>query len=259
MPCPALVSAPVLGAIDPTPVRQPARTRHVLGIALLIAVVALDQATKAWAWRHAPDATINTGSTNGLGGPLNGWFSGRVTGAILDCLDFGLLSWCGFALARRPRQLPVSVSATLMLAGWSSNLLDRLGMHTVTAPGSIRGAVDFIPLGPCNCNVADIFIAGATIAFLTVIARPSSTGRSVDLIRMPLDVRAANPRRSGAPRRARARSAAIGLTVAVALCVDVSIGVVRYEGLHHPRASARLSPVCCATTAPLGTAVSSAP
>jgi len=36
------------------------------------------------------------------------------------------------------------VPGALVIGGWSSNLLDRLGMHYWTAPGSVRGAVDFI-------------------------------------------------------------------------------------------------------------------
>jgi hypothetical protein len=49
-----------------------------------------------------------------------------------------------------------------MIGGWASNLLDRLGMHYWTAPGSIRGAVDFISLGGHYWNLADFFIISAT-------------------------------------------------------------------------------------------------
>jgi lipoprotein signal peptidase len=58
----------------------------------------------------------------------------------------------------------------LMIGGWSSNLLDRLGMHQWTAPRSARGAVDFIPLGSVFFNVADLFIVVGTSLCLLVAA-----------------------------------------------------------------------------------------
>jgi hypothetical protein len=48
-----------------------------------------------------------------------------------------------------------TVCGSLMVGGWSSNLLDRLGMHYWTAPGSIRGAMDFINIGGYYYNFAD--------------------------------------------------------------------------------------------------------
>jgi hypothetical protein len=39
-------------------------------------------------------------------------------------------------------------------------------MHSWTAPGSVRGAVDFIPLGGSYYNVADFFIVGSTGLFV---------------------------------------------------------------------------------------------
>jgi hypothetical protein len=57
-----------------------------------------------------------------------------------------------------------------MLGGWSSNLLDRLGMHYLTAPGSVRGAVDFLHLGGAYYNLADLFIIAATPLFLLAVA-----------------------------------------------------------------------------------------
>ena len=48
-PAPARAAARPVGAG-----RSPARAQRVLALLLLGAVVALDQATKAWAWRHVP-------------------------------------------------------------------------------------------------------------------------------------------------------------------------------------------------------------
>ncbi len=145
------------------------RSRHqrVLVVAgLLVAVIALDQATKWWGWRHAAKAIINTGGTWFVGGPVSEWFRGPVSGALLDLLNVGLLSLAAVVLVRRRRRPLLLVAGALMIGGWGSNLLDRLGLHTVTAPGSSRGAIDFLPLGPAFYNVADVFIAAATALYL---------------------------------------------------------------------------------------------
>lgn len=138
---------------------------------LLVAVVALDQATKFWAWRHAPVAHVNVGANPFVGRVIGGWYADPVTGAVLDLMDFALLSMALVLLWRRAQPAIIWVSSALMIAGWSSNLLDRLGMHRVTAPGSSRGAVDFIHVGGYFYNVADFFIVGATVVFLAAAAR----------------------------------------------------------------------------------------
>ena len=137
-------------------------------------MILLDQATKWWGWRHSPYAFINSGGTWIIGRPVSAWFSGPVSGPLLDRLDVGLLTLAGIGLVRRRRRAPVLAAGALMLGGWSSNLLDRLGMHTVTAPGSVRGAVDFIPLGRPYCNVADFVIIGATALFLAAMCAPGT-------------------------------------------------------------------------------------
>jgi lipoprotein signal peptidase len=143
--------------------------QDLVALGLLTAVVLLDQTTKWWGWRHAAEAIINPGGTWTTGRTVSGWYSGPVTGALLDVLGFVLLSLAAFSLVRRGRPGLVLVSGALMIAGWSSNLLDRLGMHTVTAPGSVRGAIDFIRLGPYYYNVADVVIVGATAVFLLAV------------------------------------------------------------------------------------------
>jgi lipoprotein signal peptidase len=135
-------------------------------LALLGAVVLLDQTTKWWGWRHASRAIINPGATWFVGQPVDGWFSGATSGALLDLLGVGGLSIVWFLLVRRRRRGLVLVSGVLMTGGWGSNLLDRLGLHALTAPGSVRGAADFIHLGPAYFNVADFVIVGATLVFL---------------------------------------------------------------------------------------------
>jgi lipoprotein signal peptidase len=139
-------------------------------LALLTVVAVLDQGMKWWAWRHASVAIINDGGDPLVGATVSGWYSGPITGALLDLLDFGLLSAAAYVLIRRRRPVSVLVPGALVIGGWSSNLLDRLGMHYLTAPGSVRGAVDFIHLGRHYYNVADLFIIGATPLFFLGIS-----------------------------------------------------------------------------------------
>jgi lipoprotein signal peptidase len=147
----------------------PEHRQGLIALGLLVTVVVLDQTTKWWGWRNAPEAFINAGGTWLIGRPVSGWFSGPVSGPLLDLLDVGLLMLAGSILVRRPRRALVLVSGALIIGGWSSNLLDRLGLHTVTAPGSARGAVDFIRLGPPLWNVADFVIFGATTVYLVAV------------------------------------------------------------------------------------------
>jgi lipoprotein signal peptidase len=183
-------------------------------LALLAAVIVLDQATKWWAWRHASGAVINPGGDPLVGRTVDRWYTEPVPGALLDLLDIGLLSLAVTVLVRRRRPAAMVGACALMLGGWSSNLLDRLGMHYLTAPGSVRGAVDFLHLGGAYYNLADLFIIAATPLFLLAVAalgrratnRPATVGAET----------AATPH----PPRARAWMSAIvgaGLVVVVAL------------------------------------------
>src|SRR5882762_335425 len=114
--------------------------------ALLASVIVPDQVTKWWAWRDVPMVSINFGGNPLVGHTVGGWYANPLVGALLDVLGAALLSIAVLMLMRRRYPAIVRFSGALMLGGWSSNLLDRLGMHYVTAPGSVRGAVDFIHL-----------------------------------------------------------------------------------------------------------------
>jgi lipoprotein signal peptidase len=144
-------------------------------LAPLLAVIVVDQASKWWAWRHVPQAQINYGGDVLVGATLSRWYAGPATGALLDLLDVGLLGLALVLLVRGRRPARVLVTGALTLGGWVSNLLDRLGLHYLTAPGSVRGVVDFLPLGQIRYNVADLFITGGTLLFLVAVgtrARP---------------------------------------------------------------------------------------
>jgi lipoprotein signal peptidase len=192
-------------------------------LVLLAIVVVLDQAAKWWAWRHVSWTTMNSGGDI-LAGPVIGtWYNGRVTGALLDLLDFGLLSSAASVLARCRAPAAVIVPGALMIGGWGSNLLDRLGMHYWTAPGSIRGVVDFIHVGGYYYNIADFFIIGCTPLFLLVAGY-----QAVRVARRP-------PAAGHLPQPARSRlraRARIPALASAGLIGVVALGAANYGGVH---------------------------
>jgi hypothetical protein len=106
-------------------------------------------------------------------------------------------------------------------------------MHAVTAPGSVRGAVDFISLGPPYWNVADFVIVAATVLFLVAAGTgghrrvvAATTGRP----------RSSLPRaRTWGPRRSWA--AVVGATVAVVLSVPAAVHAGSADGMYSSRPS----------------------
>lgn len=202
--------------------RRGESSRRSTVLAVLAAAVVVDQLAKWWAWRYASGARINYGGNAFVGDTVSAWYADPVTGALLDVVDFGLLSIAVSVLVRRRLPAMVLIPGALMMGGWISNLLDRLGMHYWTAPGSVRGAVDFIPLGRIYYNVADVFIAGGTLLFLLAVG-VLATNRSAWA---PLPYR---------PFRSRAWMSAAA--VAVCLIGLVGFGAVNYGGVTAPRAS----------------------
>jgi lipoprotein signal peptidase len=199
-------------------------------LVLLAAVVVLDQVAKWWAWRHVSDTTINYGGDFLVGTTVGRWYADPVGGALLDLLSSGLLGTAVWVLVRRRRPATILVPGALLIGGWSSNLLDRLGMHYWTAPGSVRGAVDFIHLGHKYYNVADFFIVGATLVFLLGISRlggrvanrPAVTGSVASTTR----------------HRRRTRTRMSVLAGAVGLIAVVGMGATNYGGMTAPLATA---------------------
>jgi lipoprotein signal peptidase len=205
--------------------RLPVRARPLLVLALLAAVLVVDQLSKWWAWRHAPLVKINYGGNIFVGDAISRWYADPATGALLDLVDFGLLSATVIVLVRRMPSTVVLVPGGLMVGGWVSNLVDRLGLHYLTAPGSVRGAVDFIPLGTIRYNVADLFIVCGTLAFtLAVMVCALSANRSPAAHRAP------------STRRGRRRTWVSGVATATCLVVAVGFGAVNYGGVTSPAA-----------------------
>ena len=217
-------------------------------LALLATVIMLDQATKWLAWRHVSGVQINSGGDVLVGRTVGGWYAAPVRGALLDLLDFGLLSTAISVLMRCRGPAPVIVPGALMIGGWSSNLADRLGMHYWTAPGSVRGAVDFIHIGGYCCNVADFFIAGATPLFLLAAAH-----RVIRMTRCAATARTMTP----PPRKGRRARAPISVLAGVGL-MAVALNAAHYRGVSAapPHVSAKcsrpaLQPACGSNRGPV--------
>ena len=140
--------------------------RRLIVLGVLTAVIAVDQAAKWWAWRHVAGVDVNPGGDMLTGIRISRLYAKPASGALLDLADFGLVSVAAAALVRRRLPAVITVCGALMVGGWASNLLDRLGMHYLTAPGSIRGVVDFIAMAGTRWNIADVAIIGATPLFL---------------------------------------------------------------------------------------------
>jgi hypothetical protein len=108
-----------------------------------------------------------------------------------------------------------------MLGGWCSNLLDRLGLHYWTAPGSVRGVVDFIRVGGARYNVADLFIVGFHAA-VPAGRRLSGPGRGG-----PAD----HGRGRAARHRPRAMASMLALAGVCLAVVAVALGAANYGGV----------------------------
>lgn len=209
--------------------------RRPMVLVVLTVVIVLDQVTKWWAWRHVPGTFINYGGDALVGATVSGWYADPVGGALLDLLGAGLLATAVSVLVRRRWPAKVLVPGALMVGGWSSNLLDRLGLHHWTAPGSVRGAVDFIHLGQSYYNLADFFIIGATLVFLLGI---SGLGRRAESRAATIGSVASTTYRQP-PKRTRTRTTVFA--GALSLIVVVGMGAANHGGTTAPLATASVA------------------
>src|SRR3954453_13544894 len=160
-----------------------------IALAVAAVVVAVDQVTKWWAWGHVPDVLVNTGGDPLVGRAVGRLFVDRAPGALFDLMDALLLTIAMYALVRRRPPLAILVVGAGAVSGWPSNVLDRLGLQFVTAPGSARGAVDFIHIGKYFYNIADLTIMVGTSSFallllIEYLMRPAGAFR--EAVRGPL-------------------------------------------------------------------------
>lgn len=141
-------------------------------VAILVVVGVGDQVSKAWAWRHSGNALIDSGGGFVVASGMGTWFQGRLSGAVLDLAATIVVTALAVLLARRRRSTTTLVSAGTALAGWATNLADRLGLHSLTAPNSMRGVVDFLPFAGYTWNAADLaIIAGTAGLVVSLVAR----------------------------------------------------------------------------------------
>ena len=152
------------------------RQAAVLG-GVFALVVATDQAAKYVAWRHGV-ALLNQGGFIALRRDMRAWFAASTAGAIADAAGAVLVSVGVLVLLRRPRRPAVLLGGALVAAGWTSNLLDRFGLHEWTAPGTVRGVVDFIPTGGgSRSNLADAWIAFGVLVLVGSVVGPAARRR----------------------------------------------------------------------------------
>lgn len=155
--------------------RSPRQAALLGGVFAL--VVATDQTAKYVAWRHGA-ALLNQGGFIALRPDMRAWFAAPTAGAVADTVG-ALLVIAGVALLlRRPRRPAVLIGGALVAAGWTSNLLDRFGLHEWTAPGTVRGVVDFIPTGGgSRSNLADGWIALGVLVLVATLAAAAARRR----------------------------------------------------------------------------------
>src|SRR3954453_15784705 len=194
------------------PLTSPARaSRRVPGqarafVAVMLVVAVIDQLAKAWAWRHVPVGHINSGSGLLFGDRTGAWYRDGGMGAALDAIAVSMVSALAALLLQRRRPPLLFLGVAMMLAGWVSNLADRLGLHQVTAPGTRRGVVDFLRWGGRLWNVADLSVmAGAVMCvvappWLSPVPRSGPWGASPSgTASMPASLRCAAVMGAGAP------------------------------------------------------------
>jgi len=162
-------------ALQPDPDVDPARRRRLMRViaVLAVAVLAVDQATKAWAV-----AALTEGERTALVGDLLGLSLLYNPGAALSIATG--MTWVLTIVAvvvvvvtvrasRRIGSRGWAVALGLLLGGAVGNLVDRFARE----PGPARGhVVDFIAYGDLFVgNVADIAIVGAAALIMLLALR----------------------------------------------------------------------------------------
>jgi lipoprotein signal peptidase len=209
------MSAQLLEGSESTGLRR--QTWAVL--AMLLVVAYCDQMSKAWAWRHAGRAKVNSGGNMLVSPAVGGWLRNPVLGAAFDVLGAVVLATSLMWLVRRRRHPLVLTSLTLLIGGWTSNLSDRLGMRYFVAPGSRRGVLDFLHFWGRLWNVADLAILAGSALLVPALMLAHLARRR----RLPSDTAAGNPLAGPQVRRI------VLLTVAVT-AVLASVGALTCTG-----------------------------
>jgi lipoprotein signal peptidase len=205
-------------------------SRRLLVLVIATGIVVLDQSLKWWAWRNVSGVHINY-SGDILVPAVSSMYGRPVPGALLDMVDSVLLIGVVMLFLRRRRSRLALISGSFIIGGWTSNLLDRLAMHYWTAPGSVRGVVDFILIGQRDYNLADLFIIGATPFFIVAVCAP--VVRKI-AGRRPVAGARTPPNERG---RRGTRTAMSAVAAFVALTAAVGLGAANFGGLTAPTTS----------------------
>jgi len=149
-------------------------------LGVIVTVACIDQLSKAWAWRTISTVHVNSGADMLVSATVGDWYRDSTMGALLDGLSVLALILSGLLLIRRRRSMVTLLGGALILAGNTSNLADRLGMHRLTAPGSPRGAIDFLQWQGRTWNLADLAIVSGTamlVVYVLGVALHRAAGR----------------------------------------------------------------------------------
>jgi lipoprotein signal peptidase len=132
---------------------------------VVVAIVCADQVTKALVPRAWVSVDPGTGAY--LPSFLRDQWKGPVSGALLDGAGVCVLAVLGWLVARRFRGLLARLGGAILLAGLASNLLDRLGLATLTQGVPERGVINWFNFGFGSLgagNIADIcYVTGALL------------------------------------------------------------------------------------------------
>ena len=212
---------------------SPRQQQWFFALVTVVGIAVLDQGSKWWGWRNVSGVRVNYGGDDLVPSAVGSLYAGPVSGALLDLVDSGLLVAAVLLFLRRRRSTSVLISGSFVIGGWISNLLDRLVTHYWTAPGSVRGVADFIPIGHHYYNVADMFIITGTPLFVLAVSGPF-------LRRMITKRPASAARPPGTRRPRRVRTAMLALAAGVAVLAVVGDGAANFGGVTGPVTSASM-------------------
>jgi lipoprotein signal peptidase len=147
---------------------------RLLPAAVVVAVAAMDQATKSLAVWLVDDRVVvwgpvslavsrNTGGPFGVASSMpSAWLLLAVVGAVAAL----------WALARVEHSVAVSTAAAIVAGGVFGNLADRLARGSGVAAG---GVVDWLTVAPYPFafNLADVALRAGAVALVVALVRPA--------------------------------------------------------------------------------------
>jgi Signal peptidase (SPase) II len=171
---------------------------------LFILLVGADQLTKALAPRSW--VTVDPGAGTWLPAAVGREFKGATSGRAIDAIGCIVLLAVGALVMPRVRNRLTLAGATVVLAGMTSNLLDRLGLAMMTQGVQGRVVVNWFTVGVGRLrlgNLADLcYIVGSS---MLLVAAGAAGHRALRRDRARPAITAIAPRVSEARLRTAAR------------------------------------------------------